>query len=82
MRYVVIGAALLAVSACAHTGNSSEGASRSNAAQATADAARIASGAETDPDSRSAACYVMIGLSRERRSTMSWLCACCMATES
>lgn len=66
MRYVAIGAALLAVSACAHTNDNAEvrQISRSNAAQATADAARIAAGGATDPDSRSAACYVLIGLSR------------------
>lgn len=67
MRKIIIAACFAGLGACAHSNDNAEvrEITRSNAQQATADAARIGAGAEADRDSRSAACYVLIGLSRD-----------------
>lgn len=70
MRKLIIAAACVAASACMHTGDSAElrEAARSNAEQATADAARIASGAESDPLSRAASCSAFLMMSIDDRT--------------
>jgi hypothetical protein len=63
--------AIGAVAACTTTGQDTELAQiqRSNAAEATAQAANISK--ETDPDSRAAQCIVFLGLSRHHKGAQS-----------
>ena len=67
MRSLAFMIALGAVAACTTTGQDAELASvtRSNAAEATAQAANISK--ETDADSRAAQCIVFLGLSRHHK---------------
>lgn len=65
MRKFIIVASLAGLAACTHTGDSAEvrEITRSNAQQATADAARIAAGGESDPLSRAASCSAFLRMS-------------------
>lgn len=78
MRKMVLAAAFLAASACTTTQDGELAANQqSNARAATADAQKLARGAEPDPEAQ---CIVFLGISRHHKSTRFDLTEAAMAS--